>query len=212
MNTRKVSNTNSKIPFELLPIGMSFFLAGALMSKNCPFRGFIFILLFLFLGFMELLYHNEEVIKHMKSVYDQIWESAMRKLEIRPHSKAELISKLNEKFGGDRGSILKVIEEMERVQLLNDRRFAEEFIHHLIQKNIGRLKIYMETRKRGLGNDLVDQMLENEEWSEDEAVNRAIKEKERVLNEKDERKKKMKIINFLKNRGFRDSVIFQNVK
>lgn len=145
----------------------------------------------------------------MKSTYDQVWESALRKLEVRNHSKAELIRKLTEKFSGDRGTILKVIEEMERVQLLNDRRFTEEYVNHLIQKPIGRFKIMMETRKRGLDQDAVEQVLLDAGWDELEAAKEALAAKDRLLSEKDERKRKQKLVNFLKNRGFGGSTIFR---
>ena len=90
--------------------------------------------------------------------------------------------KLLRKFPDEEGAILKVIEEMERVQLLSDRRFTEEFVHHLIQKPIGRMKIMIETRKKGLDEDIVDQMLVNEGWSEEDSLKIALEEKERTLN------------------------------
>ncbi len=148
----------------------------------------------------------------MEKIYNQIWASALRKLEVRPHSTAEIIRKLETKFPDDRGIILKVIEELERVNLLNDRQFTEEYVHHLIQKPIGRLKIMVETRKKGLDQDLVDQMLVNENWSEEESAKIALKEKERTLRESDERKRKQKLVNFLRNRGFKDSVIYKSLK
>lgn len=146
----------------------------------------------------------------MKSAYDQIWESALKKLEVRSHSKAELTRKLTEKFPGDRGLILSVIEEMERVQLLSDRRFTEEYIHHLIQKPIGRLKIMMETRSRGLSDEMVEQALLDAGWDEVTAAKEAVEQKGRLLSgEQDGRKRKQKLVNFLKNRGFKDSTIFR---
>ena len=98
---------------------------------------------------------------------------------------------------------------MERVQLLNDRRFTEEFVHYMIQKPIGRFKLMMEAKKRGLGSEAVEQVLLDAGWSELEAAKRAVLEKERVLHEADERKKKQKLVNFLKNRGFGDSTIYR---
>ncbi len=136
----------------------------------------------------------------------------MRKIEVRSHSKAELIQKLQLKFPNERGMILKVIEEMERVQLLNDRRFTEEYINHLIQKPIGRLKIMVESRKKGLDEDLVEQVLLEANWTEEESAKKALEEKQRVLSDDDPRKKKEKLINFLKNRGFTDKVIWQVTK
>lgn len=145
----------------------------------------------------------------MKNIHDQIWEVALKKLEIRLHSKTELIQKLLEKFPNERGLILKVIEEMERVQLLSDRRFTEQFVHHLTQKPIGRLKIMMETRKRGLSDNDVEQALLDAGWDEEIAARQAIETKSQLLSEMDERKKRQKLANFLKNRGFKDSTIYK---
>jgi regulatory protein len=145
----------------------------------------------------------------MQNIHDKIWESALRVIEIRSHSTHELKQKLTAKYPDDEGVVLKVIEEMERVHLLSDRRFTEEFVHHLIQKPIGRIKIMVETRKKGLDQDLVEQMLLNENWSEEESAKRALQSKERsVENEKDERKRKFKLVSFLRNRGFRDEIIY----
>jgi len=147
----------------------------------------------------------------MKSAYDQIWETALRKLETRMHSKKELADKLAEKHPADRGLILKVIEELERLQLISDRRFAEEYVHHLTQKPIGRLKIMAETRRKGLPDSLVEASLLEQDWSETESIQRAIEEKERHLEGLEPRKKKEKLVNFLRNRGFSDRVIFSGL-
>ena len=67
----------------------------------------------------------------------------------------------------------------------------------------------IETRKKGLDEDIVDQMLVNEGWSEEDSLKIALEEKERTLNETDSRKRKQKLINFLRNRGFKYSVIYK---
>jgi regulatory protein len=145
----------------------------------------------------------------VKSIYDQIWESALRKLESRAQSKTELIRKLSKKFPDDRGTILKVIEEMERVHLISDQRFAEEYVHHLIQKPIGRLKIMMETRRKGLDDDMVEQSLLDAGYDEEVSCREAMEQKSAFIREEDPRRRKQKLMNFLKNRGFKDSTIFQ---
>jgi regulatory protein len=147
----------------------------------------------------------------MKGTKDQIWEAALKKIEIRPHSKAELTQKLSEKFPHERGTILDVIEEMERVHLISDRQFAEQYISHLTRKAIGRFKIMMECRRKGLTDNMCEQVLQEIDWSEDESIKRAIEEKSRSLSGLDERKKRQKLMNFLRNRGFSDRVIFQHL-
>jgi len=148
----------------------------------------------------------------VKSTYDQVWESALRKLEIRAHSEKELKQKLITKFPDEEEVILRVIEEMTRVHLISDKRFTEEYVHHIIQKPIGRFKIIMETRKRGLNDDIVEQVLLDAGYNAEESALKAIEQKSRVLNEDDERKKKQKLVNFLRNRGFRDSTIYKIFK
>lgn len=146
----------------------------------------------------------------MESVYDQIWKAAVKKLETRLHSKAELLRELTAKFTTDRGLVLKVMEEMERVHLLNDRLFTEAYVNHLIQKPVGRLKIMMETRNRGLSDEAVEQALLDAGWDEESAAQQAIRQKEVSLRaESDPRKRKQKLVNFLKNRGFKDNTIFK---
>ncbi len=145
----------------------------------------------------------------MESVYNKIWEAALRKIAGKAMGSFELRQKLAEKFPEDGGTILKVIEELERVMLLNDRRYAEEFVHHLIQKPIGRIKIMVETRRKGISEEEVDRVLANYGWSEEESAKKAFKEKERLLREDDPRKRKFKLMNFLKSRGFKDETIYR---
>lgn len=145
------------------------------------------------------------------NLYNKIWEAALRKIQIRPHSVYELERKLMTKFPEDRGTVLKVLEEMERVNLLNDRQFTEQFVSYLIQKPIGRLKIMVEARKRGLDPDLVESLLLDLGWNEEESAKKALAEKDKTLNEPEARKRKMKLLQFLRNRGFRDRLIYKTL-
>jgi len=140
---------------------------------------------------------------------ENIWKAALNYLKLRPHSKKELHDKLRRKFPNEDGSIETALDEMQRVQLINDQRFTEEFVSHLTQKNIGRFKLFGETRKKGLSNEKVEQALLDQNWVEEEVIKRAIEEKKRVLGEMDKRKLKQKLVSFLQNRGFTNGVIFK---
>lgn len=148
----------------------------------------------------------------MDNLKQKLWEAALNTIKLRIHSKKELHDKLLKKFPQADEPILKVMSEMERVHLLSDRQFTQEFVNHLTQKNIGRLKLFHETRKKGLENETVEQALFDINWSEEESCKKAINEKNRVLREDSERKKKQKLINFLKNRGFTTGAIFKVTK
>ena len=148
-------------------------------------------------------------MKKMKSIYDKIWESALKAIQTRMMSRFDLEKKLKKKYPDERGYISQILDEMERVELINDKRYTEQLVNHLIQRPIGRLKIKLETRKRGLDPDLVEAILLNVGYNEEENAKKAAEEKEKLLKETDPRKRKHKLMNFLRNRGFRDAVIYQ---
>ena len=148
----------------------------------------------------------------MQSTYDKIWQSAIKFITIRMISSSELEKKLLSLYPDESAYVSQTIEEMKRVELINDRRYTEQLIHHLTLRPIGRLKISIETRKRGLNKDLVDELLMNCGYDEEENAKKAYEEKLKTVHETDPRKRKFKLMNFLKNRGFTDSVIWHVVK
>ena len=77
-------------------------------------------------------------------------------------SRSELQRKLKTKYPDEEGYILKILDEMERVELLNDKRYTEQLINHLTQRPIGRMKIMMEFRKRGLDEELMEELIERQ--------------------------------------------------
>ena len=145
----------------------------------------------------------------MDNLDHKIWEKALQFLKIRPHSRQELKTKLTAAFREEARAIGTVLDEMERVELVNDRRFTELFITSLIRRPIGRIKIMAETRRRGLDPDLANRILQNLNWSEEESAKEARAEKERTLREADPRKRKMKLANFLRSRGFKEATIYR---
>ena len=145
-------------------------------------------------------------------LHHQIWESALRKLSIRPHSQHELKIKLLRDFPHEEEAIGTALDEMVRVHLLNDRQFTEAYVRSLIQKPIGRIKIMVEARQRRLDPLLVDQFLLDFGWDEGESCQRAAAEKERSLQrENDPRKRKQKLMAFLRSRGFTDRTIWKGL-
>lgn len=125
---------------------------------------------------------------------------------------AELKKKLNTLFPEEEGQVLKVLSEMERVELINDKRYAQQLVHHLTLRPIGRLKIMMEARKRGMDKDLMESILMESDYNEEENAKKALEQKEATVHEEDPRKRKFKLMNFLRNRGFTDSVIYHVLK
>jgi regulatory protein len=144
----------------------------------------------------------------MQTHYDKIWESALRSIQIRTTSREELRRKLMAKFPQEEHQISKVLEEMERVLLLDDKRYTEQLVTHLLQKPIGRIKIQIETRKRGLDPELVDALLIAADYDEGAMAKKALEAKGEIR-EADPRKRKFKLMNFLRNRGFTDATVYK---
>lgn len=145
----------------------------------------------------------------MPTLEEKIWKKALDFLKIRIHGREELRRKLAEHFPEDPAAVSRTLDEMERVNLINDRQFTEQFTAYLIQKPVGRLKIMVEARRRGLDLKLVEAMLLNLGWDETESARRALAEKERSLREPDPRRRKQKLLNFCRNRGFSDALIYR---
>ena len=148
----------------------------------------------------------------MQSTYDKIWESALNLIQARMMSRSDLARKLRQKYPDEEGYISQALGEMERVELLNDKRYAEQLVSHLTQRPIGRLKIMVETRKRGLDVDMVQAILMASFYDEEAACKKALGEKEKTVRETDARKRKFKLMNFLRSRGFTDAVIWATLR
>ena len=147
----------------------------------------------------------------MKSIKNEIWSSSIQFIKIRAMSRSELRMKLNKKHSGENKLIEKVLNELEDIQLLNDKKYAEQLINHLIQRPIGQIKIYNDCRKRGLNTDLVQALLMNTNYSEEKMAEKALEQKLISLRESNLRKRNQKLMNFLKSRGFTSNVIYSVV-
>ena len=77
----------------------------------------------------------------------------------------ELTRKLRMR-GYDEQSLQSVISELAREGLQSDIRFAENYVHHRLEKGFGPLRIALELRERGIGDDLIDLHLDRsaQDW------------------------------------------------
>ena len=77
----------------------------------------------------------------------------------------ELTRKLRMR-GYDEPSALPVVSELAREGLQSDGRFTESYVHNRLEKGFGPLRITLELRERGIGDDLIDLHLDRsaQEW------------------------------------------------
>ncbi len=77
----------------------------------------------------------------------------------REHSTAELRRKLTGR-GFDSALVEDALAGLARDGLLSDRRFAEEYISYRAQKGFGPVRIRAELHERGIGSELIGELLD----------------------------------------------------
>lgn len=94
-----------------------------------------------------------------RSAYD----SAVGFLTRREHSRKELTWKLRtRKYKDD--EIKDALDRLEKENLLSDKRFTEVYVRHKWQNGYGPMRIRLELRKCGIGDDLIDTAFKNTDW------------------------------------------------
>ena len=138
---------------------------------------------------------------------NKVLKKAYDLLSRRAHSTQELRDKLykREFFKRD---IETVIAECERLGLLNDELFANDYAAELSGQGKGRFKIKMKLRGKGLSEEYIEQALGKMGDCELENAEQALNRKLRTLvNEADINKRRQKAYRFLAYRGFSSDII-----
>ena len=146
--------------------------------------------------------------------YRKAFNTALRLLARREHSKFELAQKLRQR-DFDSAVIEKVFLECERLNYLDDDRTARVLIEQLSRRGYGAKRILAELKRKGISGGHIAGLL-NEIVSDDSERENA----ERVLTkninrfdrEVDGQKRKAKIYRFLFARGFSNETIAEIMK
>ncbi|MBS7299301.1 MAG: regulatory protein RecX [Eubacteriales bacterium] len=102
--------------------------------------------------------------------YDAVKEKALRLLEFRSHSEFELKEKLNH-FGAKSEDIEKTFEFLHEYHLTDDRIYASRLANDLSHiKKFGKHRIKAELARRGIGRDIISDVLEEIETDEGEQL------------------------------------------
>ena len=146
--------------------------------------------------------------------YQKAFNTALRLLTSRNHSKYELAQKLKQRNFED-GVIEKVLLKCERLDYLNDERTAELFIDQLLRKGYGANRIRHELNRKGLtskhiAGTLAETLSEADERENAEQI--LIKNIKKFERENDLKKRRGKIYRFLYSRGFSNQVIAEVMK
>jgi len=132
----------------------------------------------------------------------QLFAAGQKALELaarREHSRFELRLKL-QKRGFEETTIEKVIAKLERLEIIDDRRFAEAWLRsRMRRKSEGRRKLKAGLNAKGVDHRIVDELLD-QSWAR-EKIREALEAAEDKLLEKCGGDQK-KYIRMLMNRGF----------
>lgn len=124
-------------------------------------------------------------------------EKALRLLDRRAHSKAEIVRKLSENYQKEAAEA--VADRLEELGIINDEEFARLFYRELsVVKRYGMNRIVTELYRRGISRDIID--LLKEEHSDEASYLKIVNElKRRPIDISDEKTKRKAVAKFLRN-------------
>ena len=141
--------------------------------------------------------------------YKKVWSKALNILNRRDHSINELKGKLFDRELPAR-QIYAVIDELQRLNFLNDENFAEMYTEDLLRRGYGAMRIKNYLFKKRLNADLITNIVEKIDVSEQiQAAVKLIENKLRggFRHEKDPFKLQQKLTRHLVGKGFTFDVI-----
>jgi len=129
-----------------------------------------------------------------------IWESAVRMLNMREHSRFELKRKQMQRHSNE-NDVEWVLDRLEAEGLQSDIRFVEQYIHSRSNKGYGPGRIKIELKEKGLNAEHINTGFDESEidWFERIKIVHSKKFKGKIATDWAEKSKQMK---FLEYRGF----------
>ena len=119
-------------------------------------------------------------------------------LSRREHSKKEIYHKLSHRVSSL--ELLEIeIEKLIQEGLLDNRRFAEQYIHNRENRGLGPIRIEKELRERGIERTTIEELLSEKNWIE--LAKKALLKKTRKSLPR-EKEQILKLKKFLNYRGF----------
>jgi regulatory protein len=131
--------------------------------------------------------------------FKEVWDRAMKILEFRDHSIAELAFKLDQRFE-QKELVEQVIKECIKHKYLDDDRFTEHYVEWLSKKGKSLFAIKQELKKKGIADNIIALHLNSMNDTDTAILIAEQKMKHLLLYTSEEQKKKLGM--FLSNKGF----------
>jgi regulatory protein len=139
---------------------------------------------------------------------------ALRYLSYRDRSRLEITQYL-EKKEHPQPVIQQALDALIELNYVNDQRFALEWGRYKINKQkLGKSRLYAELLNKGIDKELLESTLAilYEDNPETELAIQCTRKKMNSLQGVEEAKKKQRLIQYLKRRGFSADIIYQSIK
>lgn len=143
---------------------------------------------------------SEPQLNDLKQLSDwnKNYESAIRKLARRPHSRREIIDYLRRRKATEE-DIEAILSKLDGYGYLDDRRFAEQWVRERRQlKHRSTKQLRNELFKKGIGRGIIDSLLSETDDDQRQALQKVIEKKRHQSRYQD----REKLIQYLLRQGF----------
>ncbi len=147
----------------------------------------------------------------MDEVERQIFDYSLKLLARRAYSVAEIRRKLIEKGWTDEDAIGKTLEKLTQQELLNDEKFAEEFVaSKLRRKPVGKHLLSKNLRERQINEEIIKNALEK--IDEKKLIKEAIQKRLRVKGYPKTLKELKNLQDYLIRQGFDFELVYESIR
>lgn len=159
----------------------------------------------------EMAITKEEIVEIQKEdFYQQAYQKALSFLNFKLRTTKEMFQKL-EKLEYDEETIHQVLQHLQEMGLLNDRFYAESYLHeNSILGKKGPKAVAFELKKKGISETLIQQVLS--EFSEEQQLEQALEMGQQYVNRQTQvstKSAKQKVYTYLLQKGYDGDVIQQ---
>lgn len=133
-------------------------------------------------------------------------------LKFRPRSEKEIYGRLEKKkFNID--VIKEVIAFLKEKRFIDDNYFARAWLESRIKKPLGIRRLKEELRVKGIAKEIIDNQINEirKNYSEQEIVEKIIREKFNKIKDADPRKAKRRVYAYLLRRGFSPDIVIDTI-
>jgi len=139
-----------------------------------------------------------EQLKELKQAagLDKAYSNALRYVVMRSRSEWELQDYFRRK-GVDREAAEQIVVRLRRLDLLNDRTFAEAWVsNRRLLKNVSKRRLQLELRQKHVASDIIEQVLAEDEADERSILRQLIEKKRTRYPDR------QKLMQYLMRQGF----------